>query len=588
MPTTLPVVIPDFDSLNSGFQQYLKQQQEYSDFVFDGSGLSTLLDVHAFNSHYLAFFLNQVANESFLYTGVKRSSVVSRAKGLSYIPRTASSAGAIIQLEFIKNNASNPFTPITVNAPSVLANYLNRFLIFSTTEPVVIKEVNGKYISPSFNIYEGKRFTYKQTIDESVLTRGFVIPNVGVDINHLTMTVTENNITTSYQRYDNIVDIKGDTKGFFYYENADGRLVLEFGDGVLGYKPPLNSIMTINYLVCSGSDANGIDTFTLSNADVDDGVIVIRVVQASTGGDDIESIESVKRMAPLMYTSQDRAVIDKDYVAILKSKYPNVDDVIAFGGETLDPPKYGKVIIVVKPKSNLFLTSYDKQNIINFIKKYNVMTITPIVLEPDYIYINANINVIYDYTKLTGTKSDLNNTILNAVSTFETTYLSGFDRDFRYSTFLRSIDFSDKSVVANISKISLEKKLTPPVNTRTFIDTSFNNPIVPGTISTSTFTYNGRPNCFIDDSQVGTLSIYQYTNSVKGNIANNIGSIDYENGKLTIPSITISSLDNINNVNTQTNEKYLSIYATPVDYDVLINKTNIGKFNKVNISLNLE
>lgn len=579
----LPTVSPDFDGLALSFKTYLSQQSEYTDHDFGGSGLSTIIDVLSLNSHYLAFFLNQVANESFLYTAIKRSSAVARANGLSYIPRTASAASALLQYEFLKVNPSDVFVPFSVT-PEAVAMVGNEFYTFSSTSTVDIKEVNGRYISEPFTVYEGNRFTYRQTTTQNVLTNGVIIPNLNVDITQTTVDVVTSMTTTTYTLASDIINIKDTDNCFFYYENADGRIVIQFGDGVIGTQPPLGSTIAINYLVCSGSLANEIDSFTASNA-LSSGRLVALTVNKSSGGDEPESITSIKNMAPLMYTTQKRAVINTDYTTILKSLYTNIDDAIAYGGEEVDPPQYGKVIIVVKPKSGLYLTSYDKINIANFIKKYNIISVTPVIQEPDYIYINLNINVLYDYTKLSSTESALTDKINAAITAYEDSQLSSFDKDFRYSVFLRSIDFCDKSIIANTTKVLLEKKLSPPLGSKTFIEITYNNAITKGSIVTTAFTYAGKSNCFIDDSLNGSLTIYRYQNNVKTVIASDIGTVDYSTGKISIPNIIITSLDNADNVNTQTGEKYFSIHAAPVDYDVAITQRNIGQINTVKLSL---
>lgn len=581
----LPLVLPEFDTLKSAFVEYLSAQPEYTDYNFAGSGLSTLLDVHALNTHYLAFYLNQVGNESFLDTAVKRSSIVSRAKGLGYVPRTMSSASLGVQLEFIKDNTNAPFSDIVLPGVTLLANYLNSYYIFSTTDTIIIKEINNRYISKEFVVHEGKRLSYTITVTEDTQNNGFIIPNSNVDINLVTVNVTENNITTKYTVYTNILEVGQTTKGFFYYENADGKIVLEFGNNELGYKPPIGSVLRVDYIVSTGAEANGIDNFNIVNMLELPGNIIVGIAAPSSGGAAAESNKSIKALAPLSFTAQNRAVTSNDYVSILKSKFPNIDDVIAFGGETITPPKYGKIMVVVKLKNSLNLTTYDKLNIASELKKYNVTTVTPIILDPDFVYINLNIIVLYNPSTLSMTKEALDLKIRASILSYQNDYLSGFNRDFRYSSFLRSIDFTDKSIISNNTKITLEKRLSPVIGSRTFIDTTFNNPIVKGSLITTLFTYNRNSNCFIDDSLHGILAIYQYKNNIKRVIASNFGTIDYNTGIINIPTITIDSLDNANNVNSLTNERFFSIYATPVNNDVVVNKNNIAAFNAISLSI---
>jgi len=574
----LPTVLPDFDTLNSGFKEYLSKQDEYTDYNFNGSASSTLLDVMSLNTTYLAFFMNQVANESRLYTAIKRSSVVDRVHDLSYTVKTATAAKATLQYEYIKDSGSSVFTPFSIT-PTLSANVGNSFYIFTSTQSVEINEINGRYLSEPFDVYEGKRFTYTQSITDDILKNGFIIPNLNVDITQTTIDVINtNNVTTSYTLFSDLVSLKPTDNVFFYHENADGRIVLNFGDGILGSKP--------EYLVCAGSIANGFDVFTPSVTPVN-GKLKVLVVNPSAGGSEPETIESMKKMAPLMYTTQNRAVIDTDYVSILKAKYNMVEDAISYGGDTLDPPQYGKVIVVVKPKNGLFLTTYDKSNIVAFLKKYNMITVTPIIYEPDYIYINLRITVIFDGSKLSVSEADLTNKVNDAIKSFESNQLSSFDKDFHYSVFLRTIDFCDSSIIANSTKIFLEKRINPVIGGKTFFDVTFNNQLNSGTISSSTFTYQGNTNCFIDDSQMnGVLAIYRYQNNVKTLIANNIGTVNYAVGKLSVPNITIGSLDNVDNANTQTGELFLSIYATPYDNDISITQRNIGQINTISLTLN--
>lgn len=581
--TTLPIVRPDFNSLKEGFKQYLQQQPEYTDYNFEGSGLSIFTRIHAYNSHFLAFLLNQTANEAFLTTAVKRESIVKKAKAFTYFPKTVRSSAAVIQLEYIPNDANAPFSPITVNTPTVLANFSNTNYVFSSNTPVVINQVGSRYVSQEFKVYEGYQLSFTTPISETLLNEGFTIPNPQVDSTSIVVSVTENSITSQYEYFDNIIRISSDDKVYYLTETDDKKLKIDFGDNVLGHSPLLNSSMRIDYRVSSGSAANSIDSFTSSNT-VSNGYLKVLVVYASTGGTEEEDIESIRKNAPLKYITQNRAVIADDYKSLLLSMFANVEDVSCFGGEDLDPPKYGKVIIAVKPKTDLYLTAFDKVEITTFIKKYNVVSIVPEIIEPDYVYINVTSKVRFDTTKLIGTESQLLNKILTSINDYENVYLDGFEKDFRYSSFVAAIDLTDNAIVSNTTNIALEKKTTPVLQGRTFIETSFNNPIKTQSVYSSTFTYSGLSNCFIDDSS-GTLSIYRYSNNTKTVVAANIGTIEYNSGLMSVPNIVIDSLDNANNVNPLTGERFLSIYASTDNTDMIADKLYIIQFNTINVSL---
>lgn len=584
MSSTMPLIVPDFDTIKAAFIQYLSEQPEFIDYNFEGSAFNVLLDILSENTHYLALLLCQTANESFLSTAFKRSSIVKIAKSLGYIPRTASSSYATIQLEFFKNNFSDPFNTILLNGVTVNANYFNKTYIFNTTDSIQIKQINDRYISNEFIVYEGKKFTITTNINNTILSDGIILPNKNVDINRTIVYITESSITKKYILYKDILDLSNSSEVFFYYENSEGNIVLEFGDNILGKTPALNSTIKIEYYTTSGDEANGIDTFTITNVSTSlGGNIVVGVVNPSSGGASAEDTESIRTLAPLAFTTQNRAVTPMDYKYILKSKYPNIADVVVFGGETLETPKYGRVVAAIKLNNGLYLTSYNKQDIANFIKSYNVTTVIPIILDPNYTYINLNINILYVPSKLTTTIEAFTTKIKDAVTAFEKKYLNGFDRDFYYSTFSRIIDVVDRAIISNNTSLKLEKKLTPAINIFTFIETTFNNPIKQGTILSTLFSYSGKNGCFIDDSN-GTLVIYRYVNGIKTVVNNKIGTVDYNTGNISIPTIFFDSLDDLNNINTITNEKYFSIYANTLTNDVLVNRDNIAIFNNVNVT----
>lgn len=580
---TLPIVRPDYNSLKEGFVQYLQLQPEYTDYNFEGSGLSVITRVHAYNSHFLAFLLNQVANEAFLSTAIKRESVIKKAKSFTYFPKTIRSSAAIVQFEYIPDDVNAPFTPFTINTPTVTTNFSNKSFVFSSGTAVTVNQIGSRYVSSEVKLYEGYSLSFTAPITQELLDSGFTIPNANVDSTSIIVYVTENNITTQYQFFDNIIRIASDDKIYYLTETDDKKLKIDFGDDVLGHSPILNSTLRVEYRVTTGEEANGIDSFKSSNT-VTNGTLRILTVGASTGGTPEEDIESIRKNAPLKYVTQNRAVIADDYKSLLVSKFSNIDDVNCFGGEDLDPPRYGKVVIAVKPKTDLFLTTYDKNEITTFIKKYNVIPIIPEIIEPDYVYINVNSKVKYDYSKLLGTESELLNRVLISINDYETLYLDGFDRDFRYSAFVSAIDLCDNAIVSNTTSISLEKKTTPQLGGLTFIETSYNNPIKAGSVYTSTFTYGGLSNCFIDDTS-GVLNVYRYTNNIKTTIAANMGTVDYTIGLVSIPSIVIDSLDNANNVNPLTNERYLSIFANTDNTDMIADKLYIIQFNTKTIKL---
>lgn len=578
---SLPIVSPDYSSLKQGLQQFLQQQIEYTDYVFDGSALSVILKTLSVNSHYNAFYLNQVANEAFLATAVKRSSVVERAKSLGYTPSSITSATATIQIEIIPKT-TYPSSYIIDN-PTFSSSLENSTFLFFSYDNIVIPANNNLYISDNIQIYEGKKFLVTTSIIQQTFDNGITLPNLNVDISKLKILINDDNSTEyyQYQYFNNILDVKSDSRIYYIQENENGLVNIRFGDGILGKKPEINSPVIIEYIVSRGADANGILSYKLENS-IPNADVKLRIINKSIGGSAAESVNSIKLNAPLFRTSQNRAVNNNDYNSIIKKYFLNIEDVITYGGETLNPPLYGKVIVAVKPKSDLYLTELDITNIKNLLKKYNVIPITPIIREPDYIFINISTKVTYNKLTTSYTLNQLKELIRNSVFDYETLYLDGFNRDFRYSQFLRNIDYSEKSIISNFTTISLEKRINPLLNLKTQIDFSFSTRILYA--RSSEFTYNNISNCFIEDD--GTrLNVYYYDSGFKKIQTANIGSIDYANGIINIPSITITKLDKINNIDTITDELYFSFYSESETNDLAATENIILQFNKVDVEL---
>lgn len=579
---SLPIAIPDYDLLGIALKQYLSNQSEFIDYNFDGSGLSIFLGTLSQNSHYNAFFLNQVANESFLSTAFKRSSVVSRAKSLSYTPSTIHSASAELQLEIIPVNGVYP-SSFVIETPSFTSNLDNINFIFTASESLIINELNGRYLSEPFVVYEGKPFLLTSSITAETLQNGITLPNFNTDSESLIVRINDDNTTNFYQyeKVTNIVELKSDSRAYYLSENDNGLLNIKFGDNILGKTPDLNSPLFIEYKVSSGESANNITVFNYASNVINANVIV-RVLSISSGGSAAESIESIKQNAPLFRTTQERAVTPADYSSIIKTKFQNVADIICYGGETVTPPKYGKAIIAIKPKNSLILTDLEKKNIISTISSYNVVGITPIIVELEYVFINIKSKVSYNKTLLTGGEVSLKSEVNSAISSYQSKYLDGFYRNFRYSLFTRFIDSSNYSIISNITTIQLEKQIIPTLNTRYLIESTFSAAIEPSSVHSSKFKYNGISGCFIDDNN-GVLVIYNYSGLNKVIIANNIGTVNYNTGLISIPSITIEALETITNTKPITGELYLSFYANPVENDIISKENIVLQINKVDV-----
>lgn len=579
---SLPIAIPDYDLLGIALRQYYVDQKEFADYNFDGSALSILLGNLSQNSHYNAFWLNQVANESFLSTAFKRNSVVSRAKSLGYVPSTIHSASAEIQLEIIPLNGVYP-SSYTIPNPTFTATLDNISFLF-TSEDITINELNGKYLSEPFKIIEGKPFLVTSLVTQETIDNGITIPNFNVDSSTLSIRINDDN-TTNFYRYNqvsSIVEINDSSRIYYISEDENGLINIKFGDNILGKKPDIGSPLLIEYKVSAGDLANNITVFTFGN-NIPDANVFVRVISISSGGAESESIESIKQNAPLFRTTQGRAVNAIDYSTLIKTNFPNVKDIITYGGETVSPPKYGKVIIAIEPKNSLILTELEKSDILSTISNYKIVGITPLIIEPEYVFINIKSYVSYNKTVLIGNKETLKAEIIDSIIEYQQTYLEGFNRNFRYSILGRFIDKTNSCIISNITTIQLEKQIIPPTNVRYFIETSFSDGIQKGSFISSKFKYNDLSGCFIEDKD-GVLIVYNYDGLNKIIVANNIGTINYETGLIAIPSITIQALETITNVKPVTGELYLSFYANSVENDVLSKENIILQLNTLDVN----
>jgi len=578
--TSLPIVSPEYNSLKNALKEFLTQQEEFTDYVFDGSALSILLGVLAQNSHYNAFYLNQVANEAFLSTAIKPSSIALKAQDLGYTPTTIRSAVASIQLEILPTDNTFPVSYILDN-PTFTARIENRQFTFYGDSLEIFFE-NGRYLSNEIKIYEGRKFLITSTLTALNLTNGITIPNLNVDSTSIKILVNDDGSSTYYPyvESDNIVTNNSDDRIYYINQDENGLLNIKFGDDILSKSPPSGSPFIIEYVISSGSLANNIIAFKLETP-LANTEVKINVINKAIGGAFAESMDSIKKNAPLFRTTQNRAVIANDYKILLKKHFNYIEDVLAFGGEELDPPKYGKVIIAVKPSDSLTLTSLDISEISTYLSTKMPTGLLPSIIEPDYIFVNVYSTINYNKLISNVGSQQLKQTITASILEFEEIYLDSFNSDLRYSQLVRYIDFSDKSVISNNTIMTLEKKIYPELNWITLINFSFNNQIK--NVVSSSFTYNNKPNCFIKDLN-GTLVIYYYFNNVL-TILSEIGTVDYSTGEIDIPSIIFQSLSTPTNVDPVTDEIYFSLLAETINTDLIATNNIIYQFNRVEVDL---
>jgi hypothetical protein len=484
--TNIQVADLDFNSIKSNFITYLQSQDTFKDYNFEGSALSTLLDVLAYNTQYNSYYLNMVANEMFLDSALQRSSVVSQAKVLDYTPKSAIAPSAFIKF------TGNGMTANTLTVPkftSFLSEAINGVNYnFVTTDTVTVPVTAGTGVIDSLEIKQGIPTTYTFTVNSTTNPNyTFELPDANVDTTSIQVLVQQSSSNTNYEIYqpaENYLQLDSTSKVYFLQEAINGNYQLIFGNGVLGKKLADNNLVVVSYVITEGTAAAGANNFVLMSSVPNLGSVVINpIVKASTGGSK-ESIDSIKFQAPKSYAAQGRAVTKEDYITLIQQNKLGIsfDAVNTWGGEQNDPPVYGQVFVALKPTGGYSLTETQKQRLISdVIKPISVMTVEPTIVDPDYTYVQITTNVLYDAKKTNLTANGISNAVSTAISNFARTTLNTFNSTFSVSDLIRTIQNSNQSIITNEVTVQLQKKFYPNLSNATNYKFYFNVPIKKGT-----------------------------------------------------------------------------------------------------------
>jgi len=485
-PSRLQVTELDFDTIKENLKQFLKQQQTFQDYDFDGAGLSILLDILAYNTHYNSYYLNMVANESFLDSAVIRDSVVSHAKTLSYTPYSKTSSKAIITLDVISPN-NNPDT-LQLPRGTVFSSDLldNTSYNFTLIDDVTVTKANSSFLFENLEIYEGEIVTYNyQYVEQTNPKSIFVIPDLNVDTRTIRVSVLNSSSNTEQQIYNlatDAIDVGPDDPVYFLQEGRNGKYEIYFGNDVIGKKINDNSIVVINYLVTQGAIANGIDGFILSSQiSKPFQSIDLNVVSRSSGGSERESIDEIKYGSTKLFTAQNRLVTYKDYESYLINVYPNIESISVWGGEEEPLPVYGKVFIALKPKDGYFISESEKQKIINeIIKPKSIVSLDVVIKEPEFLFVKIVNQIKYNKSKTLLTEEAFKEKIRNEIIDYFLLNVNKFNSTFALSKLVEEIDNLDESIIGIQSKIRLEKRFEPILNNRVTYNINFNTSLTRG------------------------------------------------------------------------------------------------------------
>jgi hypothetical protein len=557
MATTTDLVVTglDFDSIRSNLRDYIASKPEFTDYDFSDSALGTLLDVLAYNTYLNAFYTNMATNEGFIDTAQLYDSVVSHAKSLGYMPTSARSSTANVQLIFTATTANSSLLSIQVPKSTQFTTTVNgTSYVFVTPQTYTITANSAGGFAGYVEIKEGTPLTHRFVYNRNSNT-AFVLPNENVDTTSITISVTASGNVQTYIPADDLMTTNSTSQVFFIEADRQKKYKISFGDGVLGKQPTTSSIITVSYRVCNGSTPDGANTFNLVNTTINgqSGITVVPIGRSS-GGSSMEAIESVRFNAPRIYETQNRTVTSEDYQRVLLKQNPDIQAVSVWGGEENDPPIYGKVFVSAKPKTSTVFSQNRKQEIVNAVRKYNVQSIDIEVVDPSYLYIVPEVTVRYDPSLTTLTPGELASAVAARVIQFESTNLSTFSKSFRYSRFLDYIDGTNESIQTTNANIRLRKQFVPNLAISSNYTINFNNAIQKlgtaelisgvarhpgyGSITSSSFTYQDQES-FFDDNGFGTLRTYYRSGAgLLGRVYTNFsaGTIEYEVGIVNISS----------------------------------------------------
>jgi len=602
----------DFDQIKTSIKDYLRANSNFTDFDFEGSNFSVLIDTLAYNTYITAFNSNMTVNESFLDSATLRENVVSLARNIGYVPKSRTAAQAVVSFD-ITTSGNTPTHTLQAGLVCV-GSYNDTSFVFSVPESITTTttqatDANGNIISStgSFNnivVYQGTYLTKTYTVNGS-LDQRFLIENSFVDTSTIKVYVkgaADTGLGKEYSKVDNILNITDISETYLIQEVADERYELLFGDGVFGKKLENDALITVSYIVTDGIDGNGPSSFSYggSVASSSNQILLpsstptITTVSSASNGGNIESIDSIKYFAPRLYSSQYRAVTARDYESVIQQIYPNTESVSVVGGEELDPPEFGTVFITIKPKNGEFVSDFDKQSILSNLKSYTLAGINQKLLDLKLLYVELESYVYYDPSKVS-TASELQTSITNGLLSYgSSTDLNKFGGRFKYSKILNVIDNIDDAITSNISRVIIRRNLRALTNQFAQYELCFGNSfhINPEgrNIKSTGFTIQGRNETLyltdipnkksdgtLDGSGKGIIAIVESTESRL--VVASAGIVDYTHGEVILTSINITSTIKPNSI--------IEIQAFPESNDIIGLKDLYLSFSVADSEINM-
>jgi len=587
----------DFDQIRTSIKDYLRANSNFTDFDFEGSNFSVLIDTLAYNTYITAFNSNMIVNESFLDSATLRENVVSLARNIGYVPRSRSAAKATISFT-IQTDADTP--TVTLDAGLVCVGSANQSnYIFSVPESVTTTVNSGSATFSDLIIYQGTYVKNSFVVDGS-LDQRFILNNSFIDTSTIVVKVkgtSDSGEGKEYLLVDNILNLNANSEIYMIQEVQDEKYELLFGDGYFGKKLEDGAVITVSYVITDGKDGNGASNFafsgrildSLNNVVVPTNSITITTVSGASNGGDIESVESIKYFAPRIYSSQYRAVTARDYEAIIQMIYPNTESVSVVGGEELDPPQFGNVIISIKPKNGDYVSDFDKNTILAKLKNYSLSGINQQIIDLKVLYVEVDSAVYYNSSQVTNV-NDLKTKVTDTLNTFAVANINKFGGRFKYSKLCQTIDNTDNAITSNITRVVIRRNLKTLINQSAQYELCYGNAFHYNTagynIKSTGFTLAGRSGTFYftdvpGENGMGVLSIVKESTTGGKYIVEvkSAGTIDYTKGEIIINTINITSTTAANNV--------VEIQAYPESNDVIGLKDLYLSFSVADSKINM-
>jgi len=585
----------DFDAIKSNLKTFLQSQSEFQDYNFEGSGFAILLDTLAYNTHYLGFNANMLANEMYLDSADIRKNIVSLAKMLGYTPSSVRTPTATIDVTVNDGSGASITMPKGTSFNTSVEGTSYQFV---TNEAITTTPTEGIYKFSNVPVYEGTLVTFRYTNDNLDPDQRFLIPSEFADTNTLVVKVqtsVSDSTTFTYTKANGLQNIGATTRSYFLQEAENGKFEVYFGDGVLGKSLDTGNIVILEYIVSNVDAANGASSFSINSTIAGFSDLTVVTKSNASGGTPAESKESVRFNAPLSYSAQNRAVTTNDYETIVRSIYPSAQSVSAWGGEDDETPLYGVVKIGIKPQTGSTLTDTTKESIVQQLKTYNIASVRPQIVDPETTSVILTSNIKFDEKLTTKTSDTLKSNVITTLTNYNTSTLQKFDGVFRYSKVVGLIDNTDTSIISNITTIKIRKTFTPTLNSSTRYDVYFRNALYNphsghnsssgGILETSGFKITDDTTVYyLDDDGQGNVRRYSLDGSVRVYANNTQGTINYSTGQIRINSLSIASLENIRSQTTSV----LELTVKPNSNDIAPVRDQIIEIDVSNSSITVE